>query len=416
MQKLILILIAGLILFFIDLYVYQAIKTVIENFSEEWKNLIFWLYWSWFLLNFCALGLVTIHLGNSRSIIKTYILSTLFIVFASTLIVVIFLIFDDSIRLVKYISGNWIGDPKLSFTSFGEISRVKILSEIGLVAAAIPLVSLTYGMVHGAFNFQVKKKVLKFQNLPVSFNGFRILHISDLHTGSFSSAKPLEKAVSLINKQEADIVFFTGDLVNNIATEVEPYIHVLGQIKSKMGVYSVLGNHDYGDYVSWKSSVAKVENLVHLKSLQARMGWHLLLNTHIKLERNNEKIAVLGIENWGAKAGFPKYGKMYKAHAGTENDPFKILLSHDPSHWDGEVIAKYPDIDLMLSGHTHGMQFGINLPGLKWSPVQYVYKQWSGLYKKGTQFLYVNVGLGFLGYPGRIGFLPEITVLELQKA
>jgi predicted MPP superfamily phosphohydrolase len=258
--------------------------------------------------------------------------------------------------------------------------------------------------------------VLKFPNLPAGFHGFRMLQISDLHTGSFNSDAHLKEAVALINKQEADVVFFTGDLVNNVADELVPYTNVLSQIRGKMGVYSVLGNHDYGDYVRWENDEEKIENLERLKHMQARMGWRLLMNEHVPLERNGDKIALLGIENWGMRAGFPKYGKMYKAYPGSEQYPFKVLLSHDPSHWEGEVLEKYPAIDLMLSGHTHGMQFGVNLPGLKWSPVQYVYKQWSGLYKKGTQNLYVNVGLGFLGYPGRVGFLPEITVFELQKA
>jgi predicted MPP superfamily phosphohydrolase len=416
MRKFIVILIAGLILFFVDLYVFQAVHTVSGNLESDWQNVLTWLYWGFFFLSFSALVLATIQGGRGHSTFRTYLLSSLFIVFASTLIVVLFLLIDDSIRLIKYVSHFWQSDSRLQVTSFQEIPHNKILNEIGLFAAAIPLAALTYGMVRGAFQYQVKKTVLKFPNLPASFQGFKILQISDLHTGSFPSSKPLEKAVALINKQDADVVFFTGDLVNNIATELEPHLSTLGKIRSKMGVFSILGNHDYGDYVPWESRLKKAENLVHLKSLQARMGWRLLLNEHVMLSRNSEQIAVLGIENWGAKAGFPKYGKLYKAYAGTENTSFKILLSHDPSHWQGEVLEKYPDIDLMLSGHSHGMQFGINVTGLKWSPVQYVYKQWAGLYQKGSQYLYVNVGLGFLGYPGRVGFLPEITVIELQKA
>src|SRR5690606_36945462 len=214
-------------------------------------------------------------------------------------------------------------------------------------------------------------------------------------------------AVDLINAQQPDVIFFTGDLVNNVADEVEPYIPVLGQLHATKGVFSVLGNHDYGDYVRWPGRLAKIENLERLKQAHARMGWKLLVNQHVKLNRHGEEIAVIGVENWGNRAGFPKYGKLYKAHQGTENSPFKVLLSHDPSHWHGEVTTSFPDIDLTLSGHTHGMQFGINLPFFRWSPVQYVYKQWSGLYRHKHQFLYVNVGLGFLGYPGRVGFRPE---------
>ncbi|MDQ3291120.1 MAG: metallophosphoesterase, partial [Bacteroidota bacterium] len=264
--------------------------------------------------------------------------------------------------------------------------------------------------------YQVKRVTLRFPNLPNAFSGYKILQISDLHTGSFNSTHPLEKAVALINKQNADLVFFTGDLVNNIATEVVPHIPALQKIKAKDGKFSVFGNHDYGDYVSWESREAKRQNLQTLAQHHAEIGWRLLLNENVAIHKDGQHIAVLGVENWSTRMNFPRYGNMAKAYAGTEQSPFKVLLSHDPSHWDGEVNQHYPDIDLMLSGHTHGMQFGVNLPGLKWSPVQYVYKQWAGLYKKGMQHLYVNTGLGFLGYPGRVGFLPEITVFELQKA
>ena len=213
--------------------------------------------------------------------------------------------------------------------------------------------------------------------------------------------------------QKPDLILFTGDLVNDRHTEMEDYIDVFSQLKAPMGVYSTLGNHDYGDYVKWDSKAEKIENLEQLKHVHAKLGWRLLMNEHVILEKGEDKIALLGIENWSAKGNFPKYGKMDLAHPGTETFPFKILMSHDPSHWEAEVQSKYPDIDLMLSGHTHGMQFGVELPGIKWSPVQYMYKQWAGLYEEGKQKLYVNRGFGFIGYPGRVGILPEITVIEL---
>ena len=216
-------------------------------------------------------------------------------------------------------------------------------------------------------------------------------------------------------KENADIIFFTGDLVNDRATETEPFVEVLGRLKAPMGVFSTFGNHDYGDYTTWESAEAKMKNLEDLKQVHAKMGWKLMMNEHVVLEKGGEEIALLGIENWGGNFNFPKYGDMKKAHVGTEKYPVKLLLSHDPSHWNKQVKTEYKDVDITFSGHTHGFQFGIEIPGLRWSPSQYVYKQWAGLYQENNQYLYVNRGLGFLGYPGRVGILPEITVMELSN-
>jgi predicted MPP superfamily phosphohydrolase len=217
-------------------------------------------------------------------------------------------------------------------------------------------------------------------------------------------------------QQNADIVFFTGDLVNNYASEMEPFMETFNQIKAPMGVYSILGNHDYGDYVTWDSAEAKTKNLSDLKNVHATLGWKLMMNEHVALKKGEAEIALLGVENWGAKLNFPKYGDLKKAHAGTEKYTVKLLLSHDPSHWNKQVKEEYKDIDITFSGHTHGFQFGIEIPGFKWSPSQYVYKQWAGLYSDNNQHIYVNRGLGFLGYPGRVGILPEITVMELYNS
>ncbi len=414
-QKLMFILLASAVVFLVDLYVFQAVRTVSQHLQGWLQRGIAIFYWLFFVVTVLTLVYGTLTRSAPPSAFKTYLSTVVFIVFVSKLIVVLFLFVDDGIRLGKYIVSLFTNKGEISAAG-KKITRSEFLNKLALFAGLVPFTAFIYGIVRGAFEYQVKKITVKFPNLPESFHGFRMLQISDLHTGSFHSDKHLKEAVALINKQEADIVLFTGDLVNNVADEVQPYLGVLGGIQGKMGVYSVLGNHDYGDYVTWDSKEAKHENLERLKNSHTRMGWRLLMNEHVKLERGSDSIALLGIENWGAKAGFPKYGKMYRAYAGAEDYPFKVLLSHDPSHWDAEVREKYPDIDLMLSGHTHGMQFGINLPHLKWSPVQYVYKQWAGLYKKGRQQLYVNVGLGFLGYPGRVGFLPEITVIELQRS
>ena len=257
---------------------------------------------------------------------------------------------------------------------------------------------------------------MRFASLPDAFKGLRIVQISDIHTGSFDNHEAVAHGIQRVMDQKADIILFTGDLVNNHAVEVDKkYQEIYSRLNAPMGVYSTLGNHDYGDYVQWPSPEAKKENLQTLKDMHAAMGWRLLMNEHVVLEKGADKIALIGIENWSAKANFPKYGDMQKATAGLQekNIPFKILLSHDPSHWDAQVCVDYKDVNLTLSGHTHGMQFGIDSKIFKWSPVQYMYKQWAGIYEAGEQSLYVNRGFGFLGYPGRLGVLPEITVIEL---
>ena len=292
------------------------------------------------------------------------------------------------------------------------ISRSIFLSWAGMIAGGGLFGTLVYGFGN-KYRYQVKRLRLSYNNLPASFKGLKIVHISDIHSGSFTNKDAVMKGVQKILNEKPDLILFTGDLVNNVADEMEDYIDVFNKLKAPMGVYSTLGNHDYGDYVQWGSAEEKKANLEKLKETHATLGWRLLMNEHVVLERGNDKIAVIGIENWSDKARFPKYGDLKKAYTGAESYPFKILMSHDPSHWNGEVRKSYTDIDLMLAGHTHGMQFGIEIPGFKWSPVQYVYKEWAGLYEQDAQKLYVNRGYGFIGYPGRVGILPEITVLEL---
>ena len=254
---------------------------------------------------------------------------------------------------------------------------------------------------------------MTFNNLPPAFKGLKIVQISDIHSGSFDNRKAVEKGVQKILDLKPDLILFTGDLINDRATEMMGYEDVFSRLKAPMGVFSTLGNHDYGDYVNWPTEEARNQNIEDLKKLQADMGWRLLMNEHVVLEKDGQEIALIGIENWSAKARFPKHGKMWEAYPGAEKYPFKILMSHDPSHWDAEVRPKYGDIDLTLAGHTHGMQFGVEIPGFRWSPVKYVYDEWMGLYEKGKQKLYVNRGYGFIGYPGRVGILPEITLIEL---
>ena len=280
------------------------------------------------------------------------------------------------------------------------------MSKLALGLAAVPFFSLLWGMAKGATDYQVRRVTLKFPNLPPAFDGFKVLQISDLHTGSFNSTEPLQRAVALINQQGADLILMTGDLVNNRAEEVEPHIPALAGIRSELPIFSSLGNHDYGDYVQWSSPAERRQNLERLMQNHAKMGWTLLNDTSHTLERGGDRIAVLGIQNSSSHMNFHTYGNLPKAHEASGDAPFKILLSHDPSYWESHIL-NYPDIDLTLSGHTHGMQFGVNLPFLKWSPVSYVYKQWAGLYEQGRQKLYVNVGWAFWATPAGWAFCPK---------
>jgi predicted MPP superfamily phosphohydrolase len=334
--------------------------------------------------------------------------------FLGKLITVIFFLVDDIRRLIQWITGKlFFRNTEGEQLTEDGISRSAFLSWLGLAAGGTLFGSLVYGFGN-KYNYEVKKIKLSFDNLPASFKGLKIVHISDIHCGSFTDKNAVAKGIQKALNEKPDLILFSGDLVNDKATEMEEYMNVFNQLKAPMGVYSTFGNHDYGDYISWPiNGVSKEQNLLNLAKVHADLGWRLLMNEHVAIEKNGEQIALLGIENWSNKARFPKHGRMDLAYAGTEKYPFKILMSHDPSHWEGQVRTQYPDIDLTLSGHTHGMQFGVEIPGFHWSPVQYIYKQWAGLYQEDKQKLYVNRGFGFIGYPGRVGILPEITVIEL---
>ena len=332
-----------------------------------------------------------------------------FIVTLSKIIGGSFLFVDDIRRLLLF-AGSSLG-LEHSYNS----SRSKFLSLAALTVGSIPFLSLTYGMIKNPYNYKVFKIKLPVKNLSKDLRGFRIVQISDIHSGSFLYKEPVKRAVELINKEQADLVCFTGDLVNNKASEMDDFIDVFKEIKSKNGVFSIVGNHDYGDYEAWESKEAKQANFDRLKDVHKEMGWNLLLNEHQNISIGSSQLAVIGVENQSATPRFPQKGDLTKASSGTSMADFRLLLSHDPSHWNQEVTKSFKDIDLTLSGHTHGMQFGIEIPGfIKWSPIKYVYKQWAGLYRSDQQALYVNRGLGYLGYPGRVGIMPEITVIELE--
>ena len=407
--------IIALIIFLLDLYVFQALKTVSQQGSDRGRQAIYVTYW---LVSFFTIATMLsfpyLQFLQTSKIFRNYVFAILIGLFLAKLIGSLFFVADD-IRRGALVLMNKIfplsGAQYMGPEGQG-IPRSTFLSWLGLGLGGTLFGTLLFGFGN-KYNYQVKKIKLSFKNLPGAFKGMRMVHISDIHSGSFQDTRAVNKGIDLILKQQPDIIVFTGDLVNDRATEMEPYQNSFGRLTAPLGVFSTLGNHDYGDYVQWPTAQAKIDNLEALKKVHANMGWRLLMNEHVVLEKNGEKIALLGIENWGAKARFPKYGKMDLAYPGTENIPFKILLSHDPSHWDAQILPEYSSIDLMLSGHTHGMQFGLENPYFKWSPVQWMYKQWAGLYEQGSQKLYVNRGYGFIGYPGRVGILPEITVIEL---
>jgi predicted MPP superfamily phosphohydrolase len=400
----------------IDLYFFQALKTVSHSASGRSKIIIFYGYW---ILSASAIVFILLlpylHFEQQMKIIRTTIFAIIAGLFFAKLVASLFFLVDDIRRGLQWVVTKiFYKKTVVEDLKTGEgISRSLFLSWAGMIAGGGLFGSLIYGFGN-KYRYQVKRIKLSFTNLPAAFKGFKIVHISDIHSGSFTDKKKVMKGVQKILNEKPDLILFTGDLVNNKAEEMNDYMDVFDKLQAPFGIYSTLGNHDYGDYVHWDSPEDKKANLERLKQIHAELGWRLLMNEHIVLEKGSDKIAVIGIENISAKAWFTKYGDLKKAYAGAESYPFKILMSHDPSHWKAEVLKDYPDIDLMLSGHTHGMQFGVELPGVKWSPVQYIYKEWAGLYENALQKLYVNRGYGFIGYPGRVGILPEITVLELS--
>ena len=406
--------IVAMIMAAIDFYVFQVVKMLCQGSSPRSKSIIFTTYWTLSI----AIILVFIFLPflNSERLpknLRNYLFATIIGFFFAKLIASVFFLVDDLRRAIQWAVAKIFFRNTEGESQVNEgISRSVFLSWMGIGIGGTLISSLIYGFSN-KYNYHIRRVPLSFSNLPPAFRGLKIVQISDIHSGSFDNKKAVERGVQMILDLKPDLILFTGDLINDRATEMLGYEDVFSRLKAPMGVFSTLGNHDYGDYVKWPSQDVRDQNIDHLKNLQAAMGWRLLMNEHVVLEKEGQEIALIGIENWSAKARFPKHGKMWEAYPGAEKYPFKILMSHDPSHWDAEVRPRYGDIDLTLAGHTHGMQFGIEIPGFKWSPVKYVYDQWAGLYEEGNQKLYVNRGYGFIGYPGRVGILPEITLIEL---
>jgi predicted MPP superfamily phosphohydrolase len=395
------------ILLFIEIYALQAFR---ELFPKKAATLIY-------IISTCLVyGLLTGSFlmeikGGTFAQPRGFFMGLALSLIVAKIIIIPFVFFEDIFRVFEFIFQKLFSTEQQHFPS-----RRKFVSTIALGIAAIPFGGILYGMFKGKYNFKVLNYQLVFQDLPKAFEGLRVLQISDIHSGSFDNKSKVEYGIELINQQQADVIFFTGDLVNNLASEMDNWVESFSKIKAKYGVFSVLGNHDYGDYQNWESQTAKQNNFKNLIRVHDKLGWKLLRNESDHIEIDHQKLHIVGVENWG-KGGFKQAGDIDKASEGIKKSDFKILLSHDPSHWD-EVVKNHPrHFQLTLSGHTHGMQFGIEIPGwFKWSPVQYRYKQWAGLYEHKTRQLNVNRGFGYLAYPGRIGIWPEISVMELIRS
>ena len=394
-----------LVYILIDIYAFQAIKTISKN------PVIQGVY----VLNSAVILVVFIYAITSADARTNpnmmYAFGFFIAVFVPKLIIIITLFGEDIVRLLVGVFNKISAGSNTSFIP----SRRAFVSTLALGMAAIPFAGLLYGMIKGKYNYKVLQYTLEFEDLPSNFDGYTLTQISDIHSGSFDNPEKVKYAVDLVNKQQSDLILFTGDLVNNVAQEMNSWKETFARLKAKDGVYSVLGNHDYGDYVSWESTEKKQENLNALIALQKDMGWDVLLNESRTITREQQNIKLVGVENWG-EGGFKKAGDLKKACADVSAKDFTILMSHDPSHWQSKVKNHPKNIHLTLSGHTHGMQFGIEIPGwFKWSPVQYRYQNWAGIYKEFGRYINVNRGFGYLGYPGRVGIWPEVTVITLKK-
>ena len=415
MNRVLFVAVFSVVFLLVDYYAFQAIKTITANQSEGVRKGIKIIYFT--ISYLVVLAILIYNFGNPDGIAKharTALMSFVFINILAKLFLGLFVFIDDIQRFFRWIVMK-LSNPKLGSVEEG-ISRSKFLATTGLVVAAAPIVSLSWGIISGAHDYRVRRIKLPVKNLPKGLEGLRIGQLSDIHAGSFWNKTAVKGGVQMLADEKVDLAFFTGDLVNNKATEMQEWGSVFSKVTAPLGVYSVFGNHDYGDYVQWETPVQKQKNLADLATIHKNMGWNLLMNEHKVIEVDGENLGIIGVENWGAKARFPKYGKLDEAMKGLNDSSVNLLLSHDPSHWQAEVLLKHKNIDLTLSGHTHGMQFGVDIPGFKWSPVQYLYDEWAGLYKSGEQYLYVNRGFGYLGYPGRVGILPEISVITLERA
>lgn len=399
----------------LDWYVFAGLKTLVKDFhSLRLRQMVTFSYLV------ISVGVSVLFLAGFGSFstaqgmrpFHEWVLSIFLSLLISKIFFVLVLFVGDTGRFLYGLIA-WMGGHKTGKHASFLPARRKFISDIAVVAGAIPLSSFFYAMLKGKYDYKIHRKTLYFDDLPEAFDGFTITQLSDIHSGSFDSKEAVQRGINLAKAQQSDMFVFTGDLVNNAAWEIEPYIGMFGQLKAPYGQYSILGNHDYGDYIEWPSETAKAANLEQLKQHHRALGYRLLLDENLEIEKDRQKIALLGVQNWGR--GFIQLGNLDKALEGVDKNAFKILLSHDPTHWEEKVRYNPTTIHLTLSGHTHGAQFGVETAGFRWSPVQYRYLDWAGLAKEKNRYLYVNRGFGFLAFSGRLGIWPEITVITLKK-
>ena len=389
---------------------FQAVQLLTLKSTLSVTRWVWSTYWLWVVLMIASFMLYIQLDSTLYAGLRVFISALFFINLIGKLFACLMLLGDDLRRLISYLTQFVISKDDARIAG-----RTAFIGKAALLTSTLPMMGLLFGILSGAHDYRIRRRNIYSPHLPKAFDGIRLIQISDIHTGSFFNKTAVRGGVDIINQERGDIVLFTGDFVNNQSDEAKPYLDLFSKVKAPLGVHSVMGNHDYGDYHRWDSMMEKQRNIKNLHQMHKYMGWNIMLNENKIITINESSIALLGLENWGV-GRFSKYGDMTKTYKGSEEIPYKILMSHDPSHWDAQVLSEYPDIDLMLAGHTHGMQFGVEIGDFRWSPSQYVYKQWADLYQKGTQSLYVNRGFGFLGYPGRIGILPEITVLTLKRS
>lgn len=398
------------ILIILDLYAYRLVRDLSLHKSVRW---IYWavniLIYSYFLSALLSLPEWTTHMLSIyfRAFVLIYTLAKLLFIFP--------LVLEDVFGAFRWILQKLRPPAKVSDESITQ-PRQQFVKNISVTLAGLPFLIMGHGVMRNIYRYRVIRQKLKVEGLPEELNGLRIVQISDIHAGTFPQVEPVLKGVEMVNELRPDIFVFTGDLVNSTAEEVDPFIPYFSRIKARYGRFSIMGNHDYGDYHRWKSEREKSQNDAAFEEKHQKLGWELLRNEHRVIEIGGSRLGIIGVENYSTLPRFPRKGDMQKAVAGMEETDFLLLLSHDPTHWEAEVVPHYPKVDLTLSGHTHGFQFGFEIRGIgRWSPAQYIYKQWAGMYQTKNQSLYVNRGYGVLGYPGRVGILPEVTLIELES-
>ncbi len=419
-SRLLVLMIIVLVFFGVDYYVYQAFRTLPESFRRPVQLASLALS----VGSVVSLLLFFLVPGMQGATMRNFMATLIFTNLLVKLFAGIFVFFDDIVRLGKWLFSKFSSSENsipetVKTPDAPSIPRSEFLIKAAAIAGAVPLIGVGYGILLGAHDYRIRRVTLRLPNLPRSFDGVRIAQISDIHSGSFFNKRAVLGGVEMLLREKPDLVFFTGDLVNNTADEVTDYIPVFQKIKAPLGVFSTLGNHDYGDYVAWESKAAQAKNIQNVMQAHKLLGWDLLMDENRKLVQGGDEISLIGIQNWGKS--FSKHGNLAKAYQGAEDAPVKLLLSHDPTHWDAQVRPGFPDIDVAFAGHTHGAQFGVEIGSIKWSPVKYAYRQWAGLYQEPNatgkmQYLYVNRGYGYIGFPGRVGMPPEITIFELKKA